>query len=128
MGRRDIPQRASTAWGKTPGLARTARGRELIAILAESGRQCAARREHLFKHEWAKKRLCEIFGYKSPTQWNGYMPPRSDPADDRGPQLARPNTSPHRAALNQLLHEVRTFEETGVLPAYATAAEDGEAE
>ncbi len=130
MGRRDIPQRASTAWGKTAAVgARTARGRELIAILAESRRQAAARRDRVLRHDWATKRLCVIFGYKQATQWSGYVPPRSDPADDHGPQLSRPNTSPHRAALVQLLRDIKQFEDTGELPAYATSpTEEGEAE
>lgn len=122
MARNDIPQLASTAWGKTP-VAKTARGRELARVQAEARRQCQARRERVLKHEWAQKRLCKIFGYKQATQWNGYIPPRADPLPDTGHQVAKPNTSPFRAALNQLLKDVKHFEETGELPAYATEAE-----
>lgn len=127
MARDDIPQLASTAWGKTPAVAKSARGRELLRIQAEAKRQCVARRERVLKHHWAAKRLCAVFGYKSATQWNGYVPPRADPLPDTGHQVAKPNTSEHRTALMQLLKDVQRFEETGELPDYATERDDSEA-
>lgn len=123
MGRRDTPQQASTAWGNTPvARPRTARGRELLAIQAEARTRAASRRERVFKHEWAKKRLCEIFGYKNATQWNGYVPPAADPLPATGPQVAKMNTSPHRSRLVQLMRDVDHFDQTGELPDYAKSA------
>lgn len=126
MARDDTPQLASTAWGKTPVVAKTARGRELIRVQAEAKRQAVARRERVLKHDWAQKRLRQIFGYKSATQWNGYVPPRADPLPDSGHQVAKPNTSPFRAALMQLMREVEHFDQTGELPEYAIESADSE--
>lgn len=127
MARDDVPQLASTAWGKTPAVARTARGRQVQALQAEARQKCHTRRERLLKHEWAQKRLCAIFGYKNAAQWNGYLPPATDPLPATGAQIAKPNTSPHRASLVRLLNDIVHFEKTGQLPDYAVESDgDGE--
>lgn len=110
-----VPPRASSMWDATPGVT-GARKRQLAALQAEAKQQAKQRRDRVLKHEWAKDRLRKIFGYKAAEQWNGYVPPRSDPADNGGSQLARPNTSLHRAALVQLLRDVAHFDATGEMP------------
>ena len=89
---------------------------ELSAALTKASDDAKARRERVLKHEWAQKRLCQIFGYTKAEQWRGYIPPRLDPETD-GEQSFRPlNQSPYRRDLIRLLHEVAEFERTGVIP------------
>lgn len=109
------PPQASSIWGVLPGVT-SPRKRQLAALQAEARQQAAQRRERVLKHEWACARLCRIFGYKAAQQWNGYLPPARDPAEDRGAQLSRANTSPQRKALVQLFHDVAHFDATGELP------------
>lgn len=116
------PARASSVWLGMPcinGPKGAERLRELVPMLHAAQAQREERRARVLAHPWARARLCHIFGYKKAGNWNGYVPPRSDPAEDKGNQLARPNTSPQRAALVQLLRDVQHFEETGELPAAA---------
>lgn len=110
-----IPPRASSLWDATP-FARGARKLDLQQRQRDARQQAQQRRERVLKHEWASKRLCTLFGYKSATQWNGYVPPAADPAENGGAQLARRNTAPHRAALVQLLRDVAHFDATGQMP------------
>lgn len=58
-----------------------------------------ARRDRVLAHDWARRRLCHIFSYARPEQWNGYVPP----ARDEHGQL---NKSPYRRALIELLADV----------------------
>lgn len=109
------PTRASSSWGSTPP-AKGSRRFDLQRIQREARETAQQRRERVLKHEWAAKRLCKIFGYASATQWNGYVPPKADPLPDKGPQVAKPNTSPFRAALMQLLRDVEHFDQTGEMP------------
>lgn len=109
------PPRASSLWDATPA-ATGARKLQLAQIQAESRQQAKQRRERIMKHEWAKERLRKIFGYKAAEQWNGYVPPARDPAENGGAQLSRANTSPHRAALVQLMRDVDHFDATGEMP------------
>lgn len=110
-----VPPRASSLWDATPGVT-GARKRELTTRQAEAKQQAKQRRERVLKHEWACARLCRMFGYASATQWSGYVPPKADPMPDRGPQVARPNSSPQRAALIQLLRDVAHYDATGEMP------------
>lgn len=120
----DLPIQASSMWGQMPAArARTARGRQLQDVRAAARTQCQDRRRRVLAHEWARERLCALFGYRDAAQWNGYVPPRSLPADDRGAQLARPNEEPLRLALVQLIKDVHHFEETGELPQEPADAE-----
>jgi hypothetical protein len=109
-----VPPRASSVWDATP-LGRT-RGQQAREIVAEARQQAQQRRARVLAHEWARARLCTIFGYKDAAQWNGFVPPKADPLPDRGPQVARPNTAPHRSALVQLLRDVAEFDRTGQMP------------
>jgi hypothetical protein len=110
-----VPPRASSVWDATPP-ARGTRGQQLREIRAAAKQQADQRRARVLAHPWACERLCKIFGYKDATQWNGYVPPKADPLPDRGPQVALPNTAPHRAALVQLLRDVAEFDRTGQMP------------
>lgn len=110
-----VPPRASSIWDATP-LGRGTLGRETREIVIAARQQADQRRTRVLAHEWARARLCKIFGYKDATQWNGYVPPKADPLPDRGLQVARPNTTPHRTALVQLLRDVAEFDRTGQMP------------
>lgn len=95
----------------------TVRGRQRQAILQAEAGKIRARRDRIFKHEWAKARLCSILGLARADQWNGYVPPSTQPADKDGRvHLSR---SPHRKLLVELIQDVQRFEETGELPEYA---------
>jgi hypothetical protein len=118
----ETPVQAGSLWGSTPP-AKGPWGRELQRIRAEAQQQAQQRRARVLAHDWARARLCELFGYKAAEQWNGYVPPRADPAPDRGAQLARPNTAPQRAALVQLLRDVAHFDTTGEMPVKLEAVE-----
>lgn len=96
----------------------TPRGRERQEILEEEARRTGARRVHILKHEWARTRLCSILGLQRPDQWNGFMPPKTQPADDKT-GMSAPNNSAQRKLLLSLSWDVDHFEKTGKLPAYA---------
>lgn len=110
-----VPPRASSVWAVMPA-ATEVRRRERQRIQEEARQQCQQRRERVLAHEWACKRLCQIFSYKQATQWNGYVPPKWDPLPDRLSEPRKLNTSPHRKALVQLLHDVDEFDRTGRMP------------
>lgn len=115
------PAKASSVWREMPfikGHKGPGRLRELTIILAASAEQARVRRARVLAHEWARRRLCLIFGYKDANHWNGYVPGKTLPPDIGSDEL-RPNTSPHRAALVQLIRDVDHFERTGELPASA---------
>lgn len=99
--------------------AKTARGRELQRVQDDARRQVQTRLARVAKHEWARKRVCQILKNPRFDQWNGYLPPARDPAANQAPQLSKPNTAHERTALFQLLRDVQHFEETGELPEYA---------
>lgn len=71
----------------------------LVGTLRSSRNVAQVRRERVLHYEWARKRLCSIFGYKKAEQWNGFVPPRLDGE-------GRLNTSEFRRALIDLLREV----------------------
>lgn len=71
---------------------------------SEIKRQCAARRERVLAYDWARRRLCAIFGYTRAENWNGYVPPARDSED-------LINTSPGRRQLMDLLRDVALFEQ-----------------
>lgn len=109
------PAPASSLWRRTV-VARGSRGRELLEIQREAHTAAEKRRDRVLACPWAHRRLCDILDLRAATQWNGFMPPRALPADDRGDQRAKPNDSPIRKALLQLLRDVEHFEQTGELP------------
>lgn len=104
--------------------ARTARGRELQRHQDAARTKTQERFERVAKHEWARKRVCQILKNPRWDQWNGYIPPSRDPAQNQAPQLSRPNTASERAQLVQLLNDVKHFEDTGELPEYANKPDE----
>lgn len=104
--------------------ARTARGRELQRAQDDARRQVQSRLARVAKHEWAKRRICQVLKLARFDQWNGYIPPARDPAQNQAPQLSRPNTAPERKQLIELLKDVAHFEQTGELPEYATKTDE----
>lgn len=101
------PGKASSVWPLMPfmrGQKAATRLRDLMPQLAAAHARAAARRERVLRHEWARKRLCSICGYKRAEQWNGHVPPA------RTPDGAL-NTSPVRRALVELLREVAEYEQ-----------------
>lgn len=111
-----VPPRASSIWDATPA-ATQARREQRRLIREQAAQQAAQRRARVLAHEWARARLCKLFGYTDATQWNGYVPPKADPLPDRGAQVAKPNDSPYRKALVQLIRDVAEFDRTGQMPA-----------
>lgn len=112
------PVKASSVWREMPfikGSKGPGRLRELTQILSASADQARERRTRVLAHDWARRRLCLIFGYSDANHWNGYVPGKTLPPDVRSDEL-RPNPSPHRAALVQLLRDVHEYEQTGQLP------------
>lgn len=104
--------------------ARTARGRELQRAQDAARLQAQARYARVVKHEWAKKRVCQVLKLVRIDQWNGYIMPARDPAENKAPFHAKPSTAPERTQLIQLLRDVQHFEETGELPAYANETDE----
>jgi hypothetical protein len=126
VNRRAAPPSAFSSAGFRPP--KTARGRELQRVRDEAHMQAQSRWARVAKHEWAKKRVCQVLGLARWDQWNGYVPPARDPAEDRGAQLSRPNTAPQRRQVIDLLKDVQHFESTGELPAYATEPDEDDEE
>lgn len=110
--------------------ARGPRSAAMERVQLEVRRKCQERRARVLAHDWARKRLCEIFGYDEPgrppgdgaRKWNGYVPPAFNPLTKENRAL--PNTSPYRAKLLDLLRDVDHFEKTGELPDSAKRAEE----
>jgi hypothetical protein len=122
MARTDAPVQAFAAL-KAARPPATARGQERQAIIQAEIDKARDRRERVFKHEWAKKRLCSILRLVRADQWTGYVPPRMQPQPARAGQEWKRNDALERHSLIDLLNDVQRFEETGELPDYATEDE-----
>jgi len=74
-----------------------------------AAQQAAMRRAQVLRHDWARKRLCEIFGYRRADQWTVYLPPRFNPQADNGSVTF--NSADARVALIALLDEINQYDE-----------------
>lgn len=116
------PRKQGSVWPGMPFMRGPQGADRLRQWLSQSNVIHAAtlsRRERVLAHPWACKRLCEIFGYKRPQQWTGFVPPA------RGPD-GELNTSPYRRALMELLHDVEEADKAIADLEVATAAAETE--
>lgn len=93
------PRKASSVWPEMScmrGPEGAERLHRLVPLLRANRDACAARREAVLRHDWARRRLCHILTIARPDQWNGYVPPAG--------------ASPTRRALVALLAEVDEHE------------------
>ncbi|MDP8971184.1 MAG: hypothetical protein M3N52_11965 [Actinomycetota bacterium] len=107
---RDRSQGWASVWVQAPflrGPQGAERLRQWLPQHREIRARCAARRERVLRHEWARARLCRLLGIADAGMWNGYVPPALD-------QRGQPDTgNAVRRELVALLKDVEKAEAGG---------------